>query len=100
MRRLFPILIVAMLVGASGALASLAVLAALRFLPKAWFGPVTFSIAAAYAHIAGQLAVVYLWLMPHLGLLYFVPVFAAAALLFGTVNGLAAARLLEGENLR
>jgi len=84
----------------SGALASLAVLAAVRFLPAAWFGPVTFSITAAYAHIAGQLAVVYVWLMPHLGLLYFVPLFAAAALLFGTVNGLAAARLLEGEDAR
>jgi heptaprenyl diphosphate synthase len=80
----------------SGALASLATLAALRFLPPAWFGPVTFSIAAAYAHIGGQLAVVYLWLMPHVGLLYFVPVFAAAALLFGTVNGLAATKLLKG----
>jgi heptaprenyl diphosphate synthase len=44
--------------------------------------------------------VVYVWLMPHLGLLYFVPVFAVAALLFGTVNGLAAAKLLEQETLR
>lgn len=80
-----------------GALASLVVLAALQHLPERWFGPVTLSIAAAYAHIAGQLAVVYAWLMPHPGILYFVPVFAAAALFFGTVNGLAAARLLDEE---
>lgn len=84
----------------SGAVASLAVLALLRFLPGAWFGAVTLSVAAAYAHLAGQLAVVYAWLMPHVGLLYFVPLFAASALLFGTVNGLAAARLLAGEGAR
>lgn len=83
-----------------GALASLVALGLLRFLPGAWFGPVTLSVAAAYAHIAGQLGVVYVWLMPHPGLLYFVPVFAAAALLFGAVNGLAAAKLLEEDNLK
>ncbi|MBS4099218.1 MAG: Gx transporter family protein [Sulfuricella sp.] len=80
-----------------GALTSLVALALSRHLPRGWFGPVTLSIAAAYAHIAGQLAVVYAWLMPHPGLLYFVPVFAAAALFFGTLNGLAAARLLEED---
>lgn len=82
----------------SGALASLAVLAVLRHLPGSWFGPVSLSIGAAYAHFAGQLAVVYAWLMPHPGILYFVPVFAAAALFFGTLNGLAAARLLDEES--
>jgi heptaprenyl diphosphate synthase len=78
----------------SGAALSLATLALARHLPKSWFGAVSLSILAAFAHIAAQMAVVYLWLIPHAGILYLAPVFAAAALLFGTVNGLAAARLL------
>jgi hypothetical protein len=38
-----------------------------------------------------------LWLVPHDGVFYLVPVFALAATLFGLVNGLVAARLLEAE---
>ena len=78
----------------SGALASLAALAAAHTLPARWFGPVTLSICAALAHIAGQLTVVFFWLIPHAGVGYLLPVFAAAALLFGTVNGIAAAYLM------
>jgi heptaprenyl diphosphate synthase len=80
-----------------GALASLAALALASLLPGTLFGAVSLSILAAFAHIAGQMGVVYLWLIPHAGVLYFVPVFAAAALLFGTVNGLVAARLSSIE---
>lgn len=79
---------------AGGAIASLSMLALTRNLPSALFGPVTISIVAACAHIAGQLGVVYAWLIPHAGLFYLVPLFAAAALLFGTLNGLIAAKLL------
>lgn len=79
----------------SGAMASLSILALARMLPPGWFGPVSHSILAAFAHIGGQIAVVYLWLIPHSGVLYLVPVFATAALLFGIVNGLVVARLLE-----
>jgi len=79
----------------SGALCSLAVLAVSKHLPQCWFGPVTHSIFAAFAHIAGQLLLVYFWLIPHIGLLYLVPIFAAAALLFGTVNGLIASHYLD-----
>ena len=81
----------------SGALCSLLVLAAVRYLPKDWFGAVTHSIFAALAHIAGQMLVVYFWLIPHAGVLYLVPIFAGAALLFGTVNGLVAAYFLSTE---
>lgn len=80
-----------------GAAASLAVLALASRLPGMLFGPVSHSILASFAHIAGQLAIVYLWLIPHAGLAYLFPVFAAAALLFGAVNGLIAARLLGAE---
>ena len=41
--------------GLSGALCSLAILAASMHLPQRWFGAVTHSILAAFAHIAGQL---------------------------------------------
>jgi heptaprenyl diphosphate synthase len=81
----------------SGAAASLAVLALARHLPGRWFGPVSLSIFAAFAHIAGQMAVVYLWLIPHAGILYLAPVFAVAALLFGCVNGLVCARLMSDD---
>ena len=79
----------------SGALCSLIVLGASQHLPARWFGPVTHSILAAYAHIAGQLGIVYLWLIPHTGLAYLIPIFALAALLFGTVNGWIAAAYLD-----
>ena len=77
-----------------GALASLAVLGLAKHLPKRWFGPVSWSILAAFAHIGGQLALARVWLIPHNGLFYLVPLFAAAALGFGIINGLIAARLL------
>jgi heptaprenyl diphosphate synthase len=86
-----------------GAVCSLIVLAASQYLPQRWFGAVSQSIFAAYAHIAGQLLLVYYWLIPHSGLLYLVPVFAAAALLFGSMNGLIAAHLMarqETESLQ
>lgn len=81
----------------SGALASLAILGLVGRLPRRLFGPVTHSVAAAFAHIGAQLAVVYWWLIPHAGVLHLLPVFAAAALFFGTVNGLIAARILEAR---
>lgn len=78
----------------SGALLSLGALTLTRFLPATLFGPISHSITASFAHITGQLAIVYLWLIPHAGLAYFIPVFATAALLFGTVNGLITAKLM------
>ena len=76
-----------------GAAASLTMLAATSRLPLRFFGTVSHSIAASFAHVCGQLAIVYVWLIPHAGIAYLVPIFAAAALLFGTVNGLVAASL-------
>lgn len=79
----------------SGALGSLAVLAWAKRLPSRWFGPVSASILAAFAHVATQLCVVWAWLIPYTGIVYLIPVFTAAALLFGTLNGLIAAALLR-----
>jgi heptaprenyl diphosphate synthase len=82
----------------AGALCSLGVLAASRHLPQRWFGAVTHSVLAAFAHITGQMLVVYLWLIPHSGIAYLLPIFATAALIFGTVNGLIAARFVDNAN--
>lgn len=79
----------------AGAVTSLAVLAGAVRLPQGTFGPVTASVLAAFAHIAGQLILARLWLVPHDGVFYLAPILAASALVFGIVNGLIVARLLE-----
>ena len=78
-----------------GAIASFVALAAANTLPARYFGPITLSVFAAFAHLGGQLALVYFWLIPHAGVAYLLPLFAGAALVFGTANGIAAAYLLE-----
>jgi heptaprenyl diphosphate synthase len=81
----------------SGAVCSLVVLAFTQHFPTRWFGAVSHSIYAAFAHISGQMLVVYLWLIPHAGITYLIPIFATAALVFGTVNGLIAARFMNSK---
>ena len=78
----------------TGSLFSLGVLGLAVHLPARWFGPVSQSLLAAFAHIGGQLLLARLWLVPHDGLFYLTPLFATAALVFGLANGLATARLL------
>ena len=71
----------------SGAVLSLAVLFFAQHLPKRFFSAISLSVFAAFGHMAGQLLVVRLWLIPHAGVAYLVPIFIAAALFFGVVNG-------------
>lgn len=78
----------------TGTTLSLLTLGLARHLPKRWFGPVSLSIFAAFAHIGGQLLLARAWLIPHDGVFLLTPVFAGAALVFGTINGLIAAKLL------
>ncbi len=78
----------------TGSTLSLLTLGLARHLPRRWFGPVTLSILAALAHIGGQLLLARLWLIPHDGVFLLTPLFAGAALVFGTINGLIAAKLL------
>lgn len=78
---------------AAGALASLLVLGLARHLPARHFGPVSLSVLAAFGHIGGQLALAGWWLLPGAALTALLPVFAAAALVFGAVNGVIVARL-------
>ena len=77
-----------------GASCSLLLLAAAWHLPQRWFGPVSLSVLAAFAHIGGQLLLARAWLIPHDGVFLLAPVFLAAALFFGIINGLIVARLL------
>ena len=84
----------------SGALASLVSLGLAVRLPARWFGPVSHSILAAFAHIGAQLVVARLWLVPHDGVFYLTPVFALAAVVFGLINGLIAARCCASCRLR
>lgn len=78
-----------------GALASLLVMGlAVRLHPR-WLGPVGLSLLAAFAHMAAQLVVVNLWLMPSVSLLGIAPLFLGVAWVTGLANGLAAAWLLQ-----
>jgi len=79
----------------SGAVLSLLVLCLAQYLPKRYFGPVSLSIFAAFAHMVGQLLLVRFWLIPHAGVAYLIPVFMVAALLFGLLNGLITSALLK-----
>lgn len=79
----------------SGAILSLAMLWLGMHLPKRYFSAVTLSTLAAFAHIAGQLLVVRLWLIPHAGVSYLIPIFAVAAVFFGVINGLITTQLLN-----
>jgi heptaprenyl diphosphate synthase len=82
----------------SGAICSLAALYLTKHLPKKYFSGITLSICAAFAHVAGQLIVVRLWLIPQTGVSYLIPIFALAALIFGLINGLITTKLMQ-QNL-
>ena len=79
----------------SGALLSLLALYFAQYLPKKYFSAISLSILAAFAHIIGQLLVVRFWLIPHTGIVYLIPIFGLAALLFGLINGLVTTRLIQ-----
>ena len=74
-------------------------LALTRILPPRWFGPVSQSILAAFAHVVGQLALAYVWLVPHAAVWYLLPLFAVVAWLFGLSNGLLCAHLLQRHEI-
>ncbi len=82
----------------SGAMLSLGALYFAQHLPKKYFSAVSLSIFAAFAHIAGQLIIVRLWLIPHTGIAYLIPIFALAALVFGAVNGYITNKLNSQNN--
>jgi heptaprenyl diphosphate synthase len=79
----------------SGALFSLAALYLAQKLPNKYFSLITLSIFAAFAHIAGQLLIVRLWLIPQVGVSYLIPIFALAALFFGLINGIVVTKVMR-----
>lgn len=79
----------------SGAVASLLMLGLASRLPSRWFGPISLSVLAALAHMAGQILLVRVWLIPSDGVVYLLPVLMGFALLFGVVNGFITLRLLR-----
>jgi uncharacterized membrane protein len=85
------------LLSLAGALLSLCVLFFAQHLPKKYFSVITLSILAALAHITGQILVVRIWLIPHTGVAYLVPIFVVAALFFGVLNGLICLKLIAGK---
>ncbi|MBM4190392.1 MAG: Gx transporter family protein [Betaproteobacteria bacterium] len=83
----------------SGGLASLLILALAIHLPRRWFGPVSLSLLAGFAHIAAQLGVANVWLMPQVSLMGLLPIFLGAAWLTGLANGLIVAFLINPKPL-
>ncbi len=79
----------------SGALLSISALFFAQHLPKKYFSAISISILAAFSHIAGQLIIVRFWLIPHTGIVYLIPIFALAALVFGVINGWITLKLLN-----
>jgi heptaprenyl diphosphate synthase len=82
----------------AGSILSLLTLYFVIKLPSKFFSPISFSVLSSFAHIAGQLILVRLWLIPHASIYYLIPIYSAAALLFGFINGWIAYRLLKQHN--
>jgi heptaprenyl diphosphate synthase len=82
----------------TGSMLSLLTLYFVIKLPSQFFSPVGLSVLSSFAHIAGQLMLVRLWLIPHASIYYLIPIYSAAALLFGCINGWITYRLLKQHN--
>ncbi len=82
----------------AGSILSLLTLYFVIKLPSKFFSPISFSVLSSFAHIAGQLILVRLWLIPHASIYYLIPIYSTAALLFGFINGWIAYRLLKQHN--
>jgi heptaprenyl diphosphate synthase len=82
----------------TGSLLSLLTLYFSIKLPSRFFSPIGLSVLSSFAHITGQLLLVRLWLIPHASIYYLIPVYSAAALAFGLINGWITYRLLKHHN--
>ena len=82
----------------AGSLLSLLALYFSIKLPSRFFSPIGLSVLSSFAHITGQLLLVRLWLIPHASIYYLIPVYSAAALTFGLINGWITYRLLKHHN--
>ena len=82
----------------AGSLLSLLTLYFSIKLPSRFFSPIGLSVLSSFAHITGQLLLVRLWLIPHASIYYLIPIYSAAALVFGLINGWITYRLLKHHN--
>jgi heptaprenyl diphosphate synthase len=79
----------------SGSLFSLIFLIIFRNLDRQNFSLISFSLIAALAHIFGQFIIVRIWIIPHNGVFYLLPIFLVSAFIFGLVNALVTNKLLK-----
>ena len=82
----------------AGSLLSLLTLYFSIKLPSRFFSPIGLSVLSSFAHITGQLLLVRLWLIPHASIYYLIPIYSAAALAFGLINGWITYHLLKHHN--
>jgi heptaprenyl diphosphate synthase len=80
---------------ASGAVASLLLLGMLDYLLRDDIGPIGLAVAAAMAHMTGQVIVAWLVFVPHPGVLKLLPLLLTLALGLGIVTGIIAAGILR-----
>ena len=78
-----------------GALFSLLSLIIFKNLNPKFFSLISFSLIASLAHIIGQFIIVRLWIIPHDGIFYLLPIFILSAFIFGLVNALVTNKLLQ-----
>ena len=81
----------------SGALCSLLIILIFKDYNKRKFSLISISLVSSLAHIIGQFIIVRIWIIPHDGILYLLPLFLMSAFIFGIVNGLIVQRLLTSK---
>ena len=79
----------------SGALFSLLSLIIFKNLSPKYFSLISFSLIASLAHIVGQFVIVRIWIIPHNGIFYLLPIFIVSAFIFGLVTALITNKLLQ-----
>ncbi|MGE4597093.1 MAG: Gx transporter family protein [Methylophilaceae bacterium] len=78
----------------SGAIFSLLSILIFKNYNKNHFSLIGISLVASLAHILGQFIVVRIWIIPHNGILYLLPLFLISSFIFGIVNGAITQKLL------
>jgi heptaprenyl diphosphate synthase len=81
------------ILGASGAVAAMAVLAIVHKSASRWLGPVGYAVPAALAHTGAQIGVAAWLFVPHPGLWRLAPVLLAAAVAAGILTGIITAAI-------
>lgn len=75
------------LLSLSGAIASMTMLTLLGTINSPLFGPVSYCVTAALAHMATQIGIAYLFFIPHPGLFQLMPFLMTIALITGIASG-------------